>query len=107
MSWKQQKYPEGRFMTPVVRRLIVSMFLDQIPMSEISRRTGRAHVTVSDTISAYLKTRPKTPVVIESARPDIEAVDYSAHDELSRHYAGVEFEDTRPPELRGLDWPPC
>lgn len=37
---------------------------------------------------------------------DIQAVDYSKHDEYNRHYAGCEFEDTRPPNFRGLDWPP-
>ena len=41
-----------------------------------------------------------------AAHEDIQAVDYSNHDEYNRHFAGAEFEDTRPPEERGLDWPP-
>lgn len=31
---------------------------------------------------------------------------YENHDELSRHYAGAEFEDTRKLSDRGKDWPP-
>ena len=97
-------HPDGRRMTPVQKREIVAMFLDRVPIIEIAKRTKRAQVTISDTITAYLQGRPKM-VVYDACRPDIKPVDYSAHDELSRHYAGAEYEDTRPPELRGLDWP--
>jgi transposase-like protein len=97
-------HPDGRRMTPSQKREIVAMFLERTSIIEIAKITGRAPATISDTITEYLEDRPKL-IVHEAFRADITPVDYSQHDELSRHYAGAEYEDTRPPDERGLDWP--
>ena len=97
-------HPDGRRMTPSQKREIVAMFLERTSIIEIAKITGRAPATISDTLTDYMDNRPK--MVNQAAfRADITPVDYSQHDELSRHYAGAEYEDTRPPEERGLDWP--
>lgn len=104
MKGRHKIHPDGRRMTPVQKREIVAMFLDRVSITNIAKRTKRAQVTISDTITAYLQGRPKL-VTNNACRPDIQPVDYSFHDEYSRHYAGAEYEDTRPPKLRGFDWP--
>lgn len=97
-------HPDGRRMTPSQKREIVAMFLERTSIIEIAKITGRAQATISDTITQYLEDRPRL-VVHHAFRPDITLVDYSQHDEYSRHNAGAEYEDTRQPQDRGLDWP--
>ena len=63
-----------------------------------------SQLTVNEVLNAYMR-QLKRIEKQQQVRPDIEAVNYDNHDELNRHYAGCEFEDNRPPHLRGLDWP--
>jgi len=83
------------------------MLAQGFTQSEIARKLGIAEMKVAIVMRQATDLKIFIPDTIRYAPVHkVKAVDYSNHDELNRHYAGCEFEDTRPPELRGLDWPP-
>lgn len=74
--------------------------------NEIAIKLGIAPWKVAHQVYQAIEMKIIIPDAIKyAAHSDIQAVDYSDHDEANRHYAGCEFEDSRPPHLRGLDWP--
>ena len=93
-----------RHFTPEQQRQIINLWSLKKKTSEISFIVKLPQLTVNEVLNAYFRQLKRIEKQKE-VRPDIEAVDYSRHDELNQHYAGCEFEDSRPPHLRGLDWP--
>lgn len=95
---------KAKYCTPLQRREVIAAWLSSTPTDAIARIVGVSQLTVNDVVAAYkLQLRHSEPRY--TMRTDIKPVDYSSHDKANRHYAGCEFEDTRPPHLRGLDWP--
>jgi hypothetical protein len=70
---------------------------------EIARMMKVAYATVLDVIGEHELAKRKKQE--QKRKPNTRAFSYDNHDELSRHYAGAEFEDDRPYKLRGKDWP--
>jgi hypothetical protein len=93
-----------RHFTPEQQRQIINLWSLKKKTAEISFAVKLPQITVNEVLNAYIS-KLKRIERQTAVRPDIEAVDYSNHDEIAQKYAGVEFEDTRPPHLRGLDWP--
>jgi hypothetical protein len=93
-----------RICTPEQRRHIISLWTIQTKTRDISFQVKVPQVTVNEVLNAYLR-QLKRMEKQTSVRNDIIATSYDNHDELNRHYAGCEYEDNRPPHLRGLDWP--
>ena len=85
---------------------IVILYYRAKTIAEIARVYRLKDATVERIIDQHLRGKKK-PSDKEQWQPrkDIKAVDYSNHDELSRHYEGAEYEDNRAPKLRGKDWP--
>lgn len=90
--------------TPEQRRHIISLWTLQTKTKDISFQVKVSQLTVNEVLNAYMR-QVKRIEKQQQVRADIKAVDYTHHDEANRHYAGCEHEDTRPPHLRGLDWP--
>jgi hypothetical protein len=95
---------KARYFTPEKQRQIINLWTMKWSTSDIAKEVHLGTITVNQVLNAYIK-KLKRIEKQKEVRPDIEAVDYSRHDELNRHYAGCEFEDSRPPHERGLDWP--
>lgn len=96
---------KARHFTPEQQRQIINLWSMKKTTREIAEAVKTSQITVNEVLNVYIG-KLKRIERQTAVRPDIEAVDYSRHDELNRHYAGCEFEDTRPPHERGLDWPP-
>lgn len=83
------------------------MLAQGLTQAEIARKLNTPESKIAIAVRQAVDLKIFIPDTVRYAPTyKIKAVDYSSHDELNRHYAGCEFEDTRPPELRGLDWPP-
>ena len=95
---------KAKHCTPEQRRHIISLWTLQTKTKDISFQVKVSQLTVNEVLNAYMR-QLKRIEKQQQVRADIEAVDYTNHDEANRHYAGCEYEDTRPPHLRGLDWP--
>ena len=96
---------KARYFTPEQQRQIINLWSMKWSTSDIAKEVRLGTITVNMVLNAYIK-KLKRIEKQKEVRPDIEEVDYSRHDKLNRHYAGCEFEDSRPPHERGLDWPP-
>lgn len=94
----------AKYFTPEQKRQIINLWSLKWKTGDIAREVHVSPLTVNEVLNAYFRQQKRLEKQ-NAIRNDIDAVDYSGHDEYSRHFAGAEYEDTRPPDERGLDWP--
>lgn len=99
-----RKYPDRRGLMPEQRRQIINLWSINMKTGEIAKEVKTSPLRVNEVLNAHIR-KLKRMERQTQVRNDIEATDYSQHDEYSRHFAGAEYEDNRPPHERGKDWP--
>lgn len=87
------------------QRHIIALWGDGKTRREIEQTVRLSQITIAEVLRVHFS-KLKRIEKQTAFRPDISPVDYSGHDEVNRHYAGCEFEDTRPLHERGKAWPP-
>jgi hypothetical protein len=80
----------------------VALFRSGKSRREISTALGLPE----DAVTAIIDRDIKPDAITYQPDKSLKPINYENHDELNRHYAGAELEDTRKPSDRGKDWPP-
>ena len=104
MTSTRKTYPDRRGLKPEQRRQIINLWSINIKTGQIAKEVQTSPLRVNEVLNAYIR-KLKRMERQNQVRNDIEPTDYSQHDEYSRHFAGAEYEDNRPPHERGKDWP--
>lgn len=99
-----RKYPDRRGLMPEQRRQIINLWSINMKTGEIAKEVKTSPLRVNEVLNAHIR-KLKRMERQTQVRNDIQPTDYSQHDEYSRHFAGAEYEDNRPPQMRGKDWP--